>query len=264
MFCTICVTHIAVKMIPGEMHFKNVHNESDMDDRPTPAQRLELARISRGFKTAKEAALFFGWPYATYAQHENGERGIGRQSAKYAAAFRVGEGWLLTGEGLGPEDDSELTGFAERTKGQPIRFVPGEQVVLSDKRIRLPVYAGAAGGSGKIIVSPDIVDRVEMPAALAEVKGAYGVMIDGSSMEPEFWPGDIAWVNPNLRPARGKNHIFYHTPPLGEDTEAIIKRLNGWNDRDWDLQQWNPGKEFKESRKIWPICHRVVGKYDAA
>ena len=64
-------------------------------------------------------------------------------------------------------------------------------------------------------------------------------------------------------PARGKNHIFYHTPPLGEDAEAIIKRLNGWNDRDWDLQQWNPRREFTESRKLWPICHRVVGKYDA-
>ena len=247
----------------GETHIESVQNAWDMDDRPAPAQRLEFARLTRGFKTAKEAAVFFGWPYATYAQHENGERGIGRQSAKYAAAYRVSEGWLLTGEGSAPRAESDEPA-TDRTKGQPIRYVPGEQIVLPDRRIRLPVYAGAAGGSGKLIVSPDIVDRVEMPAALADVKGAYGVMIDGSSMEPEYWPGDVAWVNPNLRPARGKNHIFYHTPPLGEDAEAIIKRLNGWNDRDWDLQQWNPRREFKESRKLWPICHRVVGKYDAA
>jgi phage repressor protein C with HTH and peptisase S24 domain len=235
-----------------------------MEDRPAPAQRLELARLTRGFKTAKEAALFFGWPYATYAQHENGERGIGRQSAKYAAAYRVGEGWLLTGEGMGPEANDDDAAVSERTKGQPIRYVPGDQIVVADKRIRLPVYAGAAGGSGKIIVSPDIVDRVDMPAALADVKGAYGVMIDGESMIPAYEPGDVAWVNPHLRPMRGKNHIFYHTPPLGEDAEAIIKRLDGWNDRDWDLWQWNPAKAFKESRKIWPVCHRVVGKYDAA
>lgn len=246
------------------MHTENVQNAADMDDRPAPAQRLELARLTRGFRTAKEAALFFGWPYATYAQHENGERGIARQSAKYAAAYRVSEGWLLTGEGTGPQADGDEPATTERSKGQPIRYVPGDQVVVPDRRIRLPVYAGAAGGSGKLIVSPDVVDRVEMPAALADVRGAYGVMIDGSSMEPEYWPGDIAWVNPNLRPARGKNHIFYHTPPLGEDAEAIIKRLNGWNDRDWDLQQWNPRREFTESRKLWPICHRVVGKYDAA
>lgn len=150
-----------------------------------------------------------------------------------------------------------------RTKGQPIHYVPAEQIVVPDKRIRLPVYAGAAGGLGKIIVSPDIVDRVDMPAALADVRGAYGIMLGGESMIPEYWEGDIAWVNPNLRPMRGKNHIFYHTPPLGEEAEAIIKRLNGWNDREWDLQQWNPPKQFKEARKIWPICHRVVGKYDA-
>lgn len=150
-----------------------------------------------------------------------------------------------------------------RTKGQRVQYVPSDEIVVPGRAVLLPVYSGAAGGLGKIIISPDIVDRVEMPATLKDVKGAYGIMVDGESMIPAFEPGDIAWVNPQLRPMRGKDHIFYHTPPLGEDTEAIIKRLDGWNDRDWDLRQWNPAKEFKESRKIWPICHRVVGKYFA-
>jgi phage repressor protein C with HTH and peptisase S24 domain len=234
-----------------------------MDDRPAPAQRLELARTTRGFKTAKDAALFFGWPYATYAQHENGERGIARQSKKYAAAYRVSEGWLLTGEGVGPAQD-EAEQIAPRTKGQPIHYVPAEEIVMPGRAVLLPVYSGAQGGSGKLIIGNEVVDRVAMPAALSDVKGAYGLMVDGESMIPAYEPGDVAWVNPNLRAMRGKNHIFYHTPPLGEEAEAIIKRLDGWNDKDWDLWQWNPAKAFKESRKIWPICHRVVGKYDAS
>lgn len=151
-----------------------------------------------------------------------------------------------------------------RTKGQPIRYVPGDEVVLPGRERLLPVYSGAQGGNGKLIVSSDFVDHVAMPAALAGVQGAYGLMVDGISMIPEYWEGDVAWINPHLKPMRGKNHVFFHTPPGGEEAEAIIKRLNGWNDREWDLEQWNPAKQFRESRKLWPICHRVVGKYDAA
>lgn len=152
---------------------------------------------------------------------------------------------------------------APRTKGQPINYVPGDQVVIPGRRNLLPVFSGAMGGNGKLIVSSDFVDHMAMPAALAGVQGAYGLIIDGTSMNPEFWEGDVAWINPHLKPARGRNHVFFHNPPGGEDAEAIIKRLNGWNDREWDLEQWNPAMQFKESRKTWPICHRVVGKYEA-
>lgn len=73
-----------------------------MDTRPEYAKRLESARLNRGFKTAKSACDFFGWNYNSYAQHEQGNRGISRVSAKYAKAYRVSEAWLLTGEGQGP------------------------------------------------------------------------------------------------------------------------------------------------------------------
>ncbi|TIU42131.1 MAG: helix-turn-helix transcriptional regulator, partial [Mesorhizobium sp.] len=55
-----------------------------------------------------------------------------------------------------------------------------------------------------------------------------------------------------------------HTPPKERgDEEAIIKRLVGMNDRQWTLEQYRPAKTFSESRVDWPICHRVVGKYNA-
>lgn len=245
------------------MHTGTVQNAITMDEaRPDAAERLRLARKTRGFKTAKDAATFFGWAYITYSQHESGERGIGRQSAKYAAALRVSEAWLLTGEGAPPVDDAnDPLPPHQRTTGQQIVAVPAREVVDTTKR--LSVYSGAQGGSGRLIISSEIVDRVEMPTKLRDVQGAYGLMIDGESMQPEYWPGDVAWVNPNLRPARGRNHIFYHTPPDGQEAEAIVKRLNDWNDREWHLEQWNPAKQFSEFRKEWPIAHRVVGKYDA-
>ncbi len=69
------------------------------DDRPDAAIRLQQAREARGFKAAVDATKFFGWSYDTYIQHENGTRGLVRAAAKYAKAFRVSEGWLLTGDG---------------------------------------------------------------------------------------------------------------------------------------------------------------------
>lgn len=75
------------------------------DDRPDFAQRLEKARIARGFESARAASEYFGWKYDTYAQHENGTRGITRAAEKYAKAFRVSEAWLLTGEGIGPDGE---------------------------------------------------------------------------------------------------------------------------------------------------------------
>lgn len=72
------------------------------DMRPDYAKRLELARIARGFKSAKKACEYFGWNYNSYAQHEQGNRGINRVSGRYSSAYRVSEAWLLTGVGVPP------------------------------------------------------------------------------------------------------------------------------------------------------------------
>lgn len=86
-----------------------------IDIRPDFAKRLEEARVARGFKTAKSACEYFGWNYNSYAQHEQGNRGISRVSSTYARAYRVSEAWLLTGEGKGPSasHDNQATEIDE-------------------------------------------------------------------------------------------------------------------------------------------------------
>lgn len=76
------------------------------DTRPEPAKRLQAAREAAGYKSLKEAADRFGWVYDTYAQHENGTRGLARAAKQYARAYRVSEGWLTTGFGRGPGNDT--------------------------------------------------------------------------------------------------------------------------------------------------------------
>lgn len=133
----------------------------DIDDRPDAAIRLQQAREDRGFKTARDAATYFGWRYDTYVQHENGTRGITRAADQYAKAFRVSKAWLLTGEGnthtsiveivgrLGAgaevEADMEQGGFGEVEIPFPL---PAEMIALEVYgESMLPVYK-----NGHIIV----------------------------------------------------------------------------------------------------------------
>ena len=65
----------------------------------TPADRLKQARLDAGYDTAVHAAEAFGWNINTYKSHEAGIRGIRSDVAqRYAKAFRVSAGWILTGE----------------------------------------------------------------------------------------------------------------------------------------------------------------------
>lgn len=141
-------------------------------------------------------------------------------------------------------------------------FIPGVHLV---RRARtLPVYAAARGGDGHVIVTFDAIDYVKMPTILENVKGGYGLLITGDSMVPAYWPGDTALIHPNLPPQRDTDVVLYHTPPGSKGgVEAIIKRLMGISDREWTLQQYQPASVFKEFRADWPVCHRVVGKYNS-
>jgi transcriptional regulator with XRE-family HTH domain len=168
----------------------------------------------------------------------------------------VTESWLMRRIG----DDPIPAQKSGEARGPKIKIVPGSQLLGTGM---MPVFAAAQGGDGHVIVTFDAVDHVKRPAELENVRGGYGLLIVSDSMVPAFRPGDMALVNPHLPPAREKNVILYHTPPHGGDVEAIVKQLNSWNDREWHLQQWNPFREFSEFRQEWPICHRVVGRYDA-
>ncbi|KQV27576.1 hypothetical protein ASC97_04135 [Rhizobium sp. Root1203] len=97
--------------------------------------------MARGFDEAKKAANFFGWNYSAYAQHENGTRGITRAAKMYAKAFRVSEAWLLTGEGLGPgEDTQEPAGLRKVTVSAYIQAGNWAETWEWDEHKQYPVY----------------------------------------------------------------------------------------------------------------------------
>jgi len=123
----------------------------------------------------------------------------------------------------------------------------------------LPVYASARGGPGEILFSMDPIDYVGRPDPLANVRDGYAMWIVGDSMSPAFEQGDLALVNPH-RPFRPGDDVLIYREWENE-LAAVVKRLIRAANDEWQLEQFNPGKRFKLSRKEWPRCHVIVGKY---
>lgn len=61
-------------------------------------ERLKLARIKAGFKTAKDFALRNQLPVSTYTLHEQGMRGMSLDVlTRYALMLDINIHWLLSG-----------------------------------------------------------------------------------------------------------------------------------------------------------------------
>ncbi|WP_425314383.1 XRE family transcriptional regulator [Rhizobium daejeonense] len=197
--------HITVKSkrtpIECNMHIMSY------DDRPDAAKRLEQARIARGFSDAKKATTFFGWKYDTYAQHENGTRGLTRAAKQYAKAFRVSEAWLLTGEGSGP--------------GQP------QEVPLKGKvGAGAEVYALDNGSD----------DTVEAPAGAAP--STVAVEVSGDSMFPAYEDRTLLYYSKLLPPEQMLNRRCVVQLANGKIFVKVLRKGSGGNL--YTLQSLNP------------------------
>jgi transcriptional regulator with XRE-family HTH domain len=153
------------------------------------------------------------------------------------------------------ELDESYSGVADAPHRAPL--APVTQIGVERD---FPVYTAAEGGPGEIIRSVDPVDWWPRPIEVLKVKGAYGMYIVGESMVPEFEPGQVAVINPNLPFVAGKPYIFY--AEKAGDPRATIKRLRRASADTWYVTQHNPKQDFTLSRSLWSIAHRVVGRQD--
>lgn len=122
-----------------------------------------------------------------------------------------------------------------------------------------PVYASAEGGPGEIIRSSEPIDFVPRPGPVQHVREAYGLVVTGSSMEPEFRPGDTLLINPRSPLIGGESYVFY--AERDGEARATVKNLRRASAEAWYVRQWNPHKDFTLRRREWTVCHRVLGKY---
>lgn len=231
-----------------------IENGQDNGHRPTimhdALRKRVAAEIERQGREMKEVSLAAGLG-ETYVR-DFLKRGRGKLENLIKVAQELGrdQAWLMTGEG------GELLPPVGKDSFKP-QIIPGSELVGARD---FPIYAAAEGGNGHLIVTFDPIEVVKRPAILEGVKGAYGLLVSGDSMEPAYDHGDMALVHPGLGPGRLVDVVLYDHPPDG-NAEAIIKRMVGWNEREWQLRQFNPRKDWSVHRADWPTCHRVVGKY---
>lgn len=125
------------------------------------------------------------------------------------------------------------------------------------------VFASAEGGDGEVIVSTDPIEIIPRPSVVANIREAYGILVTGTSMYPEYRHGETAIVNPLLPVQPGEVHIFYAEREGA--ARASIKELRRATADQWQVSQHNPpegrSKDFSLSRKDWQWVHRVLGKY---
>jgi phage repressor protein C with HTH and peptisase S24 domain len=126
----------------------------------------------------------------------------------------------------------------------------------------MPLYRFATGGKGAPILEDQPFETVTRPDHLSKVREPYGVMIEGVSMLPEWQPGWVAEVNPNLTPRPGDTCIF-----RGEQVDgthlASIKILRRETDTLWHVEQHNPPrgekKLFSLKKAEFQVAHVVTG-----
>ena len=205
------------------------------------APLIIAARTSRGWSQAKLAEVA-GTTQSTVDRIEKG--GSSKHLIKVARAAGVPIG-------IDPKPELPAEGF----RPAPQFFNRGNS---------MPVFASAEGSNhlGSLIIDNSPFEYLPKPYILEDVPEAFAVLIEGESMFPAYEPGDKVWVNPRLGYRRDMDGIFYCTLP--DQERAMIKRLRGWSDEDWRVEQWNPHEEFRLSRKEWARVYRVVGKFSKA
>lgn len=233
------------------------------------AERLRQARIAAGFDTARAAARRHGWSVDTYGSHENGTRGLRNAAAlRYARAFKVSAGWLLTGEGAGPAppdaaDAPDATATPESDHGaaidsfplQPVSAVPTSQWPKD-----LQVLGLAVGGrEGFFEFNGQIAEWTYRPPSLVGVPDAYALYVMGNSVAPRYREGEMIWVHPRRRLAIGDYVVVQLNPKReGDVPEALIGELARRSNEQLVIRKHQPQLELRFPLRHIRSVHLIV------
>lgn len=207
-------------------------------------ERLELSQ--------QQVADAVGMKQPSYYQLESGKSKRSRFINDIARVLQSDVDWLMYGHGDGAVT-SRNTDTPKHT----------EKVALShDMNGMVPVISWVAAGSFTEVMPAtidDVIDWIPRPQHLSE--RAFGLVIQGRSMCPEFKPDDIIYVEPNIAPWQLKDGdlIVIHCE---DDKQATFKQLViGDSHDDMYLKPLNP--EWPDQRMVPMGECSLVGVVDS-
>lgn len=103
-----------------------------------------------------------------------------------------------------------------------------------------------------------VVRLIQRPAALWNAHEAYAIYMHGSSMEPRFFQGETAIVDPQ-RPAGPGDYVLVQlNDGLSDDVMTVlVKRLARISAAFVEFEQHNPPMHFRLPRKQVARMHRI-------
>ncbi|MCB9993092.1 MAG: S24 family peptidase [Hyphomicrobiaceae bacterium] len=122
----------------------------------------------------------------------------------------------------------------------------------------LGTAAGAATGHGAFQITTDVIDYVLRPAGLATAKDIYALYVEGSSMEPRFFPGDLIYVSPH-KPVRIGDVVVIQEPDTNNgEPQAFIKLLERRTAERIITRQYNPDATIEFRARDGVKIHKVL------
>jgi SOS-response transcriptional repressor LexA len=169
---------------------------------------------------------------------------------KIAQGLGVSPDWLMNGVGdLPPPVDVRNHGPGSTP------LMPHRDEMPND----MPVMGTAAGNHlrGAFKLGSDAVDYVRRPPALMRNKDAYALYVEGSSMEPQFFSGDLIFVNPN-RPARLGDVVVIQLIDDDGGVEGTLGIFKKRTETSVVIGKRNPAADVEIKRTARMEIHKVL------
>ena len=181
----------------------------------------------------------------------------GETLSRLARSLDVSVAWLLHGDVPASAIGAE-TGRTQQHLPAPN---PVDLPVRTDMPRDVPVYGTAAGSHlrGAFQIFGGVVDYVRRPPTLAAAKMVYALYVEGESMVPQYFPGDLIFINP-AKPARfGDAVIAQMRNGPHEPVEATLGIYEGRTPDRIMLGKRNPpGTRVDLSRERVIEIHKVL------
>lgn len=219
----------------------------------------EVSEAARALKRLREqsglpmraVADHLGWTLTRYQHYEDRyrRRFLPVELARSLAA-------LFAERGVEAAAVLDLAGLGAGQAGGRVPGAPEPSVAAAALAPRdLPVMGAVKGGSeGFYFNEGEPKEYVLRPASLAGASNGFALYVDGDSMEPRYFAGELVYVNPN-RPLT--KHCFVAVEM--KDGQGLIKQFLKRSDDTVVLRQFNPPKDLRLPAREVKQIYRITG-----
>ena len=230
-----------------------------MTDISEAARRLKALRERSGL-AMREVAEALGWTLTRYQHYEDRYKrphlplDLVRALLPLFEPRGVPGAELLALAGLA---DAEMPGGLRDRRASP--GLAGLALPLPTGR-DLPVLGAVKGGSeGFYFNEGEAKEYLVRPPILAGVANAFALYVEGDSMEPRYFAGELLYVNPN-RPITRNCFVAIELA----DGQGLIKQFLRRNDDQVVLRQFNPAKDLRLAVRDVKRIYRITGSSELA